>query len=63
MDKNSDENVYDEVNKIYEFDKEELEFNSFDIISNMVMFKPFKGIFNKMRVFKNKFLIYLRVSS
>ena len=51
--KNSNENIYDDVNEIYEFDKSELEFTLMDVMSSMTIFKPFSAIFSKSGMLKN----------
>jgi len=52
--KKSNENIYDDVNDIYEFDKSELEFSLIDIVSSITIFKPFVKIFKSSGLLKNR---------
>ena len=48
-----DNNIYDQVNKIFEYDKSELDFTFMDMMSTITIVKPFIGLLKKSNLLKN----------
>ena len=45
--------IYDNVNRVFEYDQSELDFTLMDLFSDSVMFKPMIGLLEKIGLLKN----------